>query len=112
MMTRTICIAVLCGILFSGFEGVAESASPAPVDAHKYEHERSHEIHGSGHDNSRDHDESGDHDDHFCHCGVHAPALVSSIVTPVVPGSPVSTNRYSERYSSLHSPPLLRPPDC
>lgn len=108
MMTRTICISVLCGILFSGFEGVAESAGSAPVDGH----EHNHEIHGPGHDNRHDHDESGDHDDHFCHCGVHAPALVSSIVTPVIPGSPVSANRFSERFSSLHSPPLLRPPDC
>ena len=107
-MTRAISIAVLCGIVFSGFEGVAESAGASPIGAH----ENGHEMHGSGHDKSHDHDESGHHDDHFCHCGVHAPALVSSIVTPLVPGSLVSTNRYSERYSSLHSPPLLRPPDC
>ena len=106
-MTRAIGIAVFCGIVLSGFEGVAESANPSPVDAH----EHGHEIHGSGHGESHDHDKSSDLDDHFCHCGVHAPALVSSIVTPVVPGTPVSTNRHSERFSSLLSPPLLRPPD-
>jgi len=105
-MTRAIGIAVFCGIVLSGFEGVAESSSPSPVDAH----EHGHEIHGSGHGESHDQDESSDHDDHFCHCGVHAPALVSSIVTPVDAGFPVTTTRHDGSFSTLHGPPLLRPP--
>lgn len=106
-MNRTVIIAVLTGMVFSGFEAAAEDVDPALADPH----EHAHEIHGSAHSAGHDHDETTDHDDHFCHCGVHAPALPSSDVTPIVSAAPVAATRHDDWFSSMHPPPLLRPPN-
>ena len=109
-MKRAIILAVLTGFIFSGVESVAETLGPLSVDTH----ERGHEIHGSvhanHHDQSSDHGESSDHDDHFCHCGVHAVALLSSHVPPAVTAPPVTSTRHDVSFSTLQDPPLLRPP--
>lgn len=106
-MTRTVIIAVITGLVFSGFEAVAETGDVEAIDAHGH----SHEIHSSAHTSGHDHDDSTDHDDHFCHCGVHAPALPASDVIAAAPEPSVATTRHDGRFSSLHAPPLLRPPN-
>jgi ABC-type Zn2+ transport system substrate-binding protein/surface adhesin len=107
-MTRTVIIAVIAGLVFSGFEAVAETGDVEAIDAHGH----GHEIHSSAHTGGHDHDDSTDHDDHFCHCGLHAPALLSSYVTPVAPAVATGTTLHDGRFSSLPSPPLLRPPNA
>jgi hypothetical protein len=37
--------------------------------------------------------------------------LPSSDVTPVAPVAPVAATQHDGRFSSLHAPPLLRPPN-
>ena len=105
-MKRAIILAVLTGFIFSGLESVAETLDPLAADAQ----ERGHEIHGSVHADDHEHNEASDHDDHFCHCGVHAVALLSSHVAPVVAGSSVTSTRHDVSFSTLRGPPLLRPP--
>ena len=105
-MNRAIILAVLTGVVFSGLESAAETVGPMSADTH----ERGHEIHGSVHANHHDHGESSDHDDHFCHCGVHAVALLSSHVPPVVAAPSVTSTRHDVTFSTLQDPPLLRPP--
>jgi hypothetical protein len=104
-MSRVIIIAVLAGVFFSSLEGVAETIDVASADPH----EHGHELHSPAHANDDHHD---DHDDHFCHCGLHAPALLSSCVTPVALALATGTTLHDDRFSSLPNPPLLRPPDA
>jgi len=108
-MNRAIIFAVLAGIVFSGLESAAETVGPLSADTH----DGGHEIHGSAHANDHDHDESGDHDDHdnhFCHCGVHALAILSNDVIPLVSTVSITRARHDVSFSTLRGPPLLRPP--
>ena len=107
-MTRAIIIAVLAGIIVSGLEGAAEAAGPGAAD----EHEHGHELHGPIHVTDHDHGDDADHDDHFCHCGVHTAALISTVVMSTVPRSALADSRHNDRFTSFQSPPLLRPPNA
>lgn len=107
-MTRTVIIAVLTGVFFSGLEGVAETVDLGSADVH----EHGHELHGTAHASDDHHDHHDDSDEHFCHCSLHAPALLSSHVTPVSPAIATGTTLHDDRFSSLPSPPLLRPPNA
>jgi hypothetical protein len=113
-MTRAILISAFASIIFAGFEGAADAANPdiagGKVDGH--------EVHGSAHIDRHEHDGNGheddgdDHeDDHFCHCSVHAAALLSTVVSPATEERSDSSSRYDDRFPSLVDPPLLRPPN-
>jgi len=105
-MTRTILILVLIGMMLAGFEGAADAAGPEMP--HGQDH--GHEFHGSAHANNHEQGDVADYDDHFCHCGMHAVALLPVIVTPVAQKSSRPNTRLDRRVSSLAGPPLLRPP--
>ena len=102
-MTRAILISVLVSMLFAGLEGATDAAGPG-IDTSQ---ENGHEMHGPPHVESHEHEG----DDHFCHCGVHAVALLTSIDISVSENQSVSHSRYDDRFSSLLAPPLLRPPN-
>ena len=108
-MIRVILFAVLISILFSGFESAAEAAAPVWGDGQDV----SHEMHGKRHTDDHQHEGEGDshHDDHYCHCNVHAAALLSVEFYASVDGPYASQWRYDGRFTSLARPPLLRPPD-
>lgn len=106
-MTRIILNFVFTGMILAGFEGAADAAGSALADSQDH----GHEIHGSIHADSHEHNGESDHDDHFCHCGVHAAALLCVAVTSGCNERYVSSDRYDSRFSSLIAPPLLRPPN-
>lgn len=106
-MTRTILIIVLIGMLLAGFEGAADAAGPEMTVGQDH----GHEFHGSIHVESHEQGDAADHEDHFCHCGVHAVALLSVVITPVIRKSSKPSARHDRRVASLASPPLLRPPN-
>ena len=106
-MTRTILIAVFVSIVFAGFESAADAAGFV-VDSG---HESGHEVHGSAHSDSHEHDGENHDGEHFCHCTVHAAAIIPSIVVCTAEEIFVSSSRYDDRFSSLVDPPLLRPPN-
>jgi hypothetical protein len=105
-MTRAILISVFVSIIFAGFEGATDAASPdiagGTVDGH--------EVHGSIHIDSHEHDGDGHQDDHFCHCSVHAVALLSTAVSSATEEISAMSGRYDDQYSSLVDSPRLRPP--
>jgi hypothetical protein len=113
-MTRAILFSVFVSIIFAGYEGATDAAGPdiagSKVDGH--------EVHGSAHIDSHEHDGDGhEHegdghqDDHFCHCSVHAAALLSTVVSSATEERSASSTRYDDHFSSLVEPPLLRPPN-
>jgi hypothetical protein len=106
-MTRAILISVFVSIIFAGYEGATDAAGPdiagGKVDGH--------EVHGSAHIDSHEHDGDGHQDDHFCHCSVHAVALLTTLVSSATEERSVSSSRYDDRFPSLVDPPLLRPPN-
>ena len=106
-MTRTILITVFVSILFAGFESAADAAGFVVNSGH----ESSHEAHGLAHSDSHEHDGENNDDEHFCHCSVHAAALIPFIVACTADDKFVSSNHYDDRFSSLEDPPLLRPPN-
>lgn len=113
-MTRTILISVFVSIIFAGYEGAADAAGPdtagSTIDGH--------EVHGSAHidiyvHDGDDHEHEGeDHqDDHFCHCSVHAVALLTTLVSSASEIRSASSSLYDDQFSSQVDPPLLRPPN-
>jgi len=106
-MTRPILISVLLGIIFAGFEAAVDAAGPG-IEA---DQDNGHEMHGSAHADNHEHDDDSHHDDHFCHCSVHAAALLSTVFIAATEERSVSSNRYVDRFSTLTDPPLLRPPN-
>ena len=106
-MTRPILILVSLGIIFAGFEGAADAAG-LDFEASR---DNGHEVHGTIHVDSHEHDGDSHHDDHFCHCSVHAAAILCTVFVSAPEERFVSTNRYDGRFSTLVAPPLLRPPN-
>jgi hypothetical protein len=109
-MTRAILFSVFVGIIFAGFEGATDAAGPG-FEGNQV---NGHEVHGSAHIDSHEHDIDGhkhDGDDHFCHCSVHALALLTALVSSATEEKSVSSSRYDDQFSSLVEPPLLRPPN-
>lgn len=106
-MSRAILILVLFSTMFAVLEGAADGAGIGmPGDQ-----EGSHEIHDSVHVDEHEHDgTTDDHDDHFCHCSVHAVAILSAFATPPMQKPSATTVRHDNRFSSRSGPPLLRPP--
>ena len=113
-MTRAIVISVFVSIIFAGYEGATDAAGPdiagGKVDGH--------EVHGSAHIDSHEHDgdrhehdSDGHQDDHFCHCSVHAVALLTTLASAATEEKSVSSSRYDDKFPSLVDPPLLRPPN-
>ena len=106
-MTRTILISVILCTALAGFEGAADAAGPGmPVGQ-----DHGHELHDSAHTGNHEQGDVADHDDHFCHCGMHAVALLPVVITPVIQKSSRPNTRHDRRVSSLAGPPLLRPPN-
>jgi hypothetical protein len=106
-MTRPILIFALLGIMFAGFEGATDAAG---LDFETSQ-DHGHEVHGSAHFDSHEHDGDSHHDDHFCHCSAHAAALLSTAFASATQERSVWPNRYDGRFSTLVTPPLLRPPN-
>ncbi len=113
-MIRAVLFSVFVSIIFAGFEGATDAAGPG-FEGNQV---NSHEVHGSTHIDSHEHDVGGHkhdgdghQDDHFCHCSVHAVALLTTLVSSVTEEKSVSTSRYDDQFSSLVDPPLLRPPN-
>ena len=106
-MNRAILILALFSTTFATLEGAAEVAGVGISG----DHERSHEMHDSVHSDEHEHEGTDDHDDHFCHCNVHAVALLSVFVTPSMQMFSSSTTRHDNHFSSRAGPPLLRPPN-
>jgi hypothetical protein len=112
-MTRAILISVFVSIIFAGYEGATDAASPdiagGTADGHEVHgsiHIDSHEHDGDNHE----HDGDGHQDDHFCHCSVHAAALLSTDVSFATEERSTSSSRYDDQYSSLVDSPRRRPP--
>ncbi len=106
-MTRPILILALLGIIFAGFEGVADAAG---LDFEASQ-DNGHEVHGTAHVDSHEYDGDSHHDDHFCHCSVHAAAILSTVIVSATKERSVWPNRYDSRFPTLVAPPLLRPPN-
>lgn len=106
-MNKSVLILVLVSTLFAALEGAADVAGAGmPGDQ-----EGIHEMHGSVHVGEHAHNRTDDHDDHFCHCSVHAVALMSAFVVPSMQISSAAIIRHDNRFSSRSAPPLLRPPN-
>ena len=106
-MTKPILFLALLGIIFAGFEGATDAAG-LDFDAGQ---DNGHEVHGSTHVESHEHDDDSHHDDHFCHCSVHTMALPPTVLVSATEDKSVSSNRYDGRFTTLVTPPLLRPPN-
>lgn len=106
-MTKAILVSVFFSIMCASFEGASDGAGP-DVEGSQV---NGHEVHGSAHTDNHEHDSDSQQDDHFCHCSVHAAALLYTIVSSVTEERSVSPSRYDDRFSSLVDPPLLRPPN-
>lgn len=106
-MTKPILISVIFSIICAGIEGASDSAGP-DIEGSQV---NGHEVHGMAHIDSHEHDPDSDHDDHFCHCSVHAAALLSAVVYSATEERSVSPSSYDDHFSSLVDPPLLRPPN-
>ena len=106
-MARVILFSVLVSILFSGFESAAEAVGPAWDN----DQDVSHEAHGKLHTDYHEQDGDSQHDDHYCHCNVHAAALLAVEIDTSVNEPYASRGSYDHRFTSLVAPPLLRPPN-
>ena len=105
-MTKRIIISLIFSILCAGFEGASDGAGPEIGGSQV----NSHEVHGSPHFDNHEHDGDSQHDDHFCHCSVHAAALLFTVEYSATKERSVLRGRYDDHFSSLADPPLLRPP--
>lgn len=104
-MTRATLIFVLMALVLAGFEGAADAAGSFTGESQ----DQSHEMHGSVHGENHEHD--SEHDDHFCHCSLHAMALLSTAVKPILQKGWLTLGSYDSRFSSQAPIPLLRPPN-
>jgi|GEM_PF-3926908 len=75
-----------------------------------------HEAHAHGACADRDSESEdpaapdGESSAHFCHCSVHAPALLSSVEPIAVPAPEPSPSCPTSLCGTLRSPPPVRPP--
>jgi hypothetical protein len=106
-MKKSILFSVFVSLIFAGFESAADAAGAVVTT----DRDSGHEVHGSAHSESHEHDGADHDEDHFCHCSVHAAAIVSCAVAGLADNRSVSLIRYAVRFSSLVDPPLLRPPN-
>ncbi len=106
-MNKSILILVLVSMTLATFEGAADGVAIGTPGDQEY----SHEMHNLVHVDEHEHGGTDDHDNHFCHCNLHAVALLSSFVTPAMRMSSGTAFRHDDRFSSRSDPPLLRPPN-
>lgn len=106
-MVKAILIFVISSLILAGFEGVADAAGPTAADGQDH----SHELHGSVHADGHEHDGASDHDDHFCHCSVHAVALLSAAVMSIPREISIAMTDCDSHFSSQVPALLLRPPN-
>ena len=94
---------LVCGLMFAGFERVAEAAGPgAPSELHD-----AHDLHAEfGHD-----DDGEEAHAHFCHCTVHGAALLLELAELNFSKADCSRRPYRIQTSSRGDPPPLRPPN-
>ena len=110
-MSKAIVIFVCVSLVFAGLEGAAEAATFDDSG-----HDAGHELHGAGHtadhDHNHDHEHDGDedHEGHFCHCSLHALALLYAPIKTSMPKTYIATGRYELRIPFRAPTPPLRPP--
>jgi hypothetical protein len=104
-------ILVVLGLLSAGLEGARDSVDVLHVGAASG-HEEHHSFSGKA---SPDHPSSPDHPDtdghsHYCHCGLHVPALFASAIA--APPKLQHVQRVTEPVlkALAHGPPPVPPP--
>ena len=102
-MTKATLIFVMLGLIVSAIEGAADAANLQTSDAESH----GHELHANGHDEAQHHDGA---DGHFCHCGVHAPALLAVVDLDISDKYSESISEVVHTFASRVPPLLLRPP--
>jgi hypothetical protein len=102
-MTKATLIFVMFGLIVSAIEGAADAAifQASDVESH------GHELHPNGHDAAQHHDDA---EGHFCHCGVHAPALLTVVDLDISDKYSESIGEVVYAFASRVPPLLLRPP--
>jgi hypothetical protein len=135
-MLRVVTSLLILSLVTSGVEA-ATDAGGAPIG-----NARAHEVHGDFHGDRDDGaladsnhspgddaglhpngahphgDDAGPHGDdgregrHFCHCTVHAPAMIMIVSVPAVAGPSAGGSTAPRLRGTLERPPLLRPPNA
>ena len=102
-MTRVTLIFVMFGLIVSAVEGAADAGVLQVADDEGH----GHELHANGHNEAQHHDDA---DGHFCHCSLHAPALLTVVNIDISDQFSESIGEVAHAFASRVPPLLLRPP--
>ncbi|HEX6995729.1 MAG TPA: hypothetical protein VF339_16475 [Gammaproteobacteria bacterium] len=111
-MKRWLSCILIFSIASAGIDAATDAESLGPCDE-QVAHE-AHSDHGAALEATSDPTDpaapNGDNSVHFCHCGLHAPALLSSAEPGLVPASEPSPSVPTSLCGTHRSPPPVRPP--